>query len=299
MWNVSAAPKTVKATRKLAEEFRAMDPCPHDRPLSERRLLVYERMMLAGQFRPIEWSKAYCVETGGTYRVNGKHTSTLLSTIEKIPEGLFITISEYRCETLADVAALYSTFDSAMGARKVSDINAAFAGTLPSLAEVPLRTVSAVVGGIAYFSHQDSYTTLTATERAEALLDNEEFCLFAHSLIGPSIQHQGDGAKPAIGRLPVVAAIYGSYCKSPDDALAFWKAVKEETGTSPTCPDRKLAKFLISGGSARNGGMRGPSRYRATTREIFVKCIHAWNAWRRKESTNLNYHKQADVPSVA
>lgn len=50
-------PVTLQVTRELAEEFVNMDPAPHDRPLSERRLQVYERLLNEGRFRPVTWAK--------------------------------------------------------------------------------------------------------------------------------------------------------------------------------------------------------------------------------------------------
>jgi hypothetical protein len=31
---------------------------------------------------------------------------------------------------------------------------------------------------------------------------------------------------------------------------------------------------------------------------MFVKCLHAWNAWRRDTVTDLKYHAQAKIPAA-
>src|SRR5262252_2702873 len=105
-WKLIGKPQTVKVTRKLAQEYATMDPPPHERPLSERRLAVYEKLIRQGHFRPVIWATARCKETHGTYRVNGQHTSTLLSGLEDIPE-FWAVIERYQCDTLEDVAKLY------------------------------------------------------------------------------------------------------------------------------------------------------------------------------------------------
>lgn len=107
-WKLISRPKTQKVTKALAKQFAEMDAAPHDRPLSERRLQVYTRLLNEGQFRPVAWTLATCRETGGTYRINGKHTSVMLSNLEDIPE-FYVTIEEYSCDTLEDVARLYAT----------------------------------------------------------------------------------------------------------------------------------------------------------------------------------------------
>jgi hypothetical protein len=45
-------PKTVRVTLALVREFVEMDPVPGDRGIKERRLMVYRRILAAGEFRP-------------------------------------------------------------------------------------------------------------------------------------------------------------------------------------------------------------------------------------------------------
>lgn len=82
MWKQVEKPRTVLASRNLVSEFVNMDPAPYDRPLSEKRLQVYEHILRNGEFRTVTWASCLCLETNNTYRVNGKHTATLLSKIE-------------------------------------------------------------------------------------------------------------------------------------------------------------------------------------------------------------------------
>jgi hypothetical protein len=32
---------------------------------------------------------------------------------------------------------------------------------------------------------------------------------------------------------------------------------------------------------------------------MYVKCLHAWNAWRQGKTTKLAYHATADYPDVS
>src|ERR1700733_6817786 len=63
MWKLTGHPKTQIATRPLAEQFQRMEPAIQDRPVSELRLKVYEKIMRAGGFRPMSWAAAHCKET--------------------------------------------------------------------------------------------------------------------------------------------------------------------------------------------------------------------------------------------
>lgn len=299
-WQLLDKPKTQRVTKKLAEEFATMEPAPHDRPLSERRLQVYQRMLEKGEFRPVTWASALCKETGDVYRVNGKHTSTMLAGLEKTPE-FYVTIEEYECETLEDVAKLYATFDSSMQSRTAKDIYLSFAATVPALAAVPSNFIISSIAGIAIHK-LGLQNNATAAERAELILDHDNFPVWlAQRIETAQTTWKETGVKGKqkcahVLRSPVIAAMFGSFEKSRKDATEFWDLVLNETGKSPGTPDRKLARYLVSISMARVGNDK--SKKIASTREVYVKCLHAWNAWRRGETTNLNYYSEAKIPTL-
>lgn len=294
-WELKGKPATVKVTTKLAKEFAEMEAAHVDRPLSERRLQVYRKVRADGGFRPVTWAKAWCKDTSQFYRVNGKHTSTLFSDGEN-PDGLFVTIEEYVCDTLEDVAKLYATFDSQSQTRNATDVNRSFAAVIPELAQIPFTTINLLVGGLNYepASHAGGSYRAQPAERAEALFDNVDVCVWLLGILGTDRK-----ANPHIWRVPVVAAMVSTYRKAQKAALEFWTAVRDETGVKPDLPDRRLAKFLSITVSDQGAHSTAASkRFRITSREYFVKCIHAWNAWRKNESTQLNYHVNAKVPAL-
>ncbi len=294
-WKLIGSPKTQKATRKLAEEFVTMEMAPRDRPLSERRLQVYQQILNKGEFRPVTWASANCLETGATYRVNGKHTSILLSKAEPLPE-LYVTVEKYECDTLEDVARLYSTFDSKMQSRTANDIYRSFASCIPELVEVPAKVINLTICGVAYFTYQDAYgAKQTAQERAENIFEHSDFAMWVPRVI-PSTAEKNRH----LYRLAVFAAMFATYTKSKSAASDFWKAVCEESGSQANLPDRKLARYLLTHFSSKGGNQVNSKagRYRVADREIYVKCLHAWNAWRKTETTNLNYYPEAEIPSI-
>ena len=301
-WILKGTPKTFKVTAKLANEFATMDSAHTDRPLSERRLGVYRSVLKAAGFRPVTWAKAWCKETEQFYRVNGKHTSTLFASVDlrESPQDVFVVVEEYECDTLEDVARLYATFDSQTQVRNQTDINRSFAATIPELKEFDTRIINLLVGGLVYAdfptatggSTDVSGFPKTPAERAEYLFDNVEFCVWAKDILLER------GKCPHLHRVPVVGAMVGCWRKAKKDAETFWTAVREETGEKPDLPDRKLAKFLSTMAS-NNGTHAGvPRRFRITAKEFFCKSIKAWNAWRKKESTDLKYFADAKLPSI-
>lgn len=295
-YELVGTPESEKVTQALAIKFRDMDPVPNDRPLNPKRVEAYRKMLAAGLFRPVQWATVYCNETQGTYRVNGKHTSNLFSEYENLPQTVHATIEHYHCDDLDDVARLYATFDSRTQLRTASDINRAFAAVDPELQEIPSRIVNMCVTAIAYATYGETFHQKAAAERAECLLEdaNKVFIQWVFEVLSSytdSTRH--------MCRAPVVSAMHMTFQKSRKASSEFWLAVRDGTGRTPKTPDRVLHRFLLSKSIGSGGGkVRGGSKAICGSREMFVKCLHAWNAWRRCTTTDLKYHAQAKIPAA-
>lgn len=298
-WKQAEKPRTVLATPALVKEFVEMEPVPHDRPLSEKRLQVYERILRAGDFRTVTWASVACHETNCTYRVNGKHTATLLSKLDKLPE-FHVTVERYGAEDLKDVANLYNTFDSSLASRTSGDINMAFAATIGELRGLAPRLVNLAVSAIAANRwDENELRKVPPAERAEQLVDHTDFVVWLNKLIPSAGPGGGVNSTTAhIRRAPVAAAMFATYQRAPRLADQFWLAVKEESAPDRDDSTRTLARFLIR---ARIGGGRGGAKMAdtktVTNRELYAKCVHAWNAWRKGEQlTRFNYFANSPLP---
>ena len=296
-YELVGTPKTEKVTQALAIKFRDMDPVPHDRPLNPKRLEAYRKMLAAGLFRPVQWATVHCNETQATYRANGKHTSNLFAEYERLPQDIYATVEHYHCDSLDDVARLYATFDSRTQVRTTNDINRAFAAIDDDLAQIPTKVINLCVTAMAYAKHQGEYAKIPAAERAEALLENtnKQFVLWVFDVLGSS---SSNDTSRLLWRSPVVAAMYSSFQKSRRDSSEFWLAVRDGTGATPKSPDRVLNRFLLSRTISKGGATSKHASSLAAPREMFVKCLHAWNAWRRDTPTDLKYHAQAKIPAA-
>lgn len=299
MWQLLGRPKTQKVTRSLAKQFAEMDPAPHDRPLSERRLTVYENLIKRNQFRPVTWATAICKETDGLYRVNGKHTSTLLSTVDPLPE-FYVTVEEYECDTLEDVAKLYATFDSNMQSRTAKDIYLSFASTVKEFADIPTKIITTAPSAIYYAKFGESTHSRTQpADRAEMLLEHPEFVCWLADLITKGSTYEGQRSKQKclqLLRIPVVAAMFSAWNRAQKASSEFWSAVRDDSGTAANAPDRKLSRYLLVTGMRKID--RGGKLRIGSDREIYVKCLHAWNAWRKGVTTDLKYYPDAKIPTV-
>jgi hypothetical protein len=253
-------------------------------------------MIVAVLFRPVQWARVFCSETGSTYRLNGKHTSNLFAEYEELPQVVQASIENYHCDGMDDVARLYGTFDSRTQVRTTNDINRAFAAVDPDLTELSSRLVNTCVSAICYSFWGEKSSSRSAAERAEVLLedDSKAFICWASSIL-----EARNEATSHLWRSPVVAAMNSSYRKCKRDANEFWLAVRDGTGQTPKAPDRVLQKFLLSRGVAPNGGSdHRRTKKTVSTREMYVKCLHAWNAWRRDTDTDLKYHAQGKIPAA-
>lgn len=292
MWKIAEKPRTLIATKALVKEFSEMTPAPYDRPLSERRLQVYQRILKAGEFRPCTWASVNCSETGEVYRVNGKHTSIMLSgVIDNLPE-FFVTLERYSCDNLHDVAELYNTFDSRLGSRTAHDMNLAFYSTMPEIAGTPKALIHYTVTAASFAKWGEGYTSQSPADRAELLLDNGEFVVWLLGIINTDrkkILH--------VTRGPVVNAMYTTFHKAKGPATEFWTLVRDETHQDRDNASRTLARFLSRVGVACGRGAK-PGKLLSSAREMYVKCIHGWNAWRRNQKTDLKYHPDAKLPSA-
>lgn len=297
-WKQSEKPRTLLASKALVEEFAEMEPAPHDRPLSEKRMQVYERILRSGEFRTVTWASALCAETNCTYRVNGKHTATLLSKLDKLPD-FHVTIERYYCDTLNDVAKLYNTFDSTLASRTTTDINLAFAATIRELAGVTPKIINLTVAAATFHQWSDGeLKRVPPAERAELLIDNTSFALWLQGFTpgyGGAPETRVGSTRPLF-RTPVACAMISTYRKGPRLCDEFWTAVRDETATDRNDPTRALARYLAQVIVAGGMGRTAAGKKAIGQREIYAKCIHAWNAWRKGETTALKYHASAPLP---
>lgn len=298
-WKLKEPPKQLTITHELAEEWSRLEPVGQDRPLSPQRVNGYETLFKAGKFRPVEWSKVYVLETQKWYRVNGKHTSTMFSAIplREYPKA-FATVSCFEADTLLDAAHLYSTFDSKRQIRSKSDTNRAYACLIPEFAAMSDRFVDLMVSGIHF--HITPYTgagpqaSVSDDEKAARLHENIEFVVWAHSIIEPR-----NSMTMPLHRVPVVAAMRGSWLKAKAVSTEFWTAVRDETGPTPQSPDRQLTKWLMLHFSMNRGGMKSHEvkRLRADQREFYIRCIKAWNFYRAGETSKIIYGLNDKIPA--
>lgn len=291
-WKLVEIPKTVKITRKLAQEFALMERAPHDRELQPRRLEHITRIINEGRLRPPEWVCAYCTATGVTYRINGKHTSTVISGLNKIPDYLKAITSKYECQTLEDVADLYATFDAKFTTRSVRDIYTVFGQSHPDLVEVQSHVLAICAAGIAYSTYENGATRVPTEEKARKLLEYSDFVLFVASLSIRAAEYRW------LARSSVVAAMHKTWQKSKTGCVSFWKSVRDGDDPDPQSSSRVLQRWLMTSSlSSKSAVFTEGSR--VTDHEMLSRCILAYNSWRKGKALETRYYADKPTPEVA
>lgn len=289
MFQTMSKPQIERLTKKLAHEFRDMEPCPNDRPLSPRRVEFIKGLVKSSEFRVAEWCSCYCDETSKTYRVNGKHTSVALSDLlengsEDKAKEVRIIRTIYRAKTLEGVAKLYASFDSRMSARSTSDINRVYAQCDDRLSSISTKVINLCVTACAAMkwgtTHKDR---ILPEDRAQEMLLNADFVVWYDSILSGA--HSIFDAK-GLRRSPAAAAMLQTYRKAPEKAAEFWSAVRDASDPAPDSVTRTLNKFLLVSSVNLGSGARS-TKHIVTVKEMFDKCIHAWNAWRDGKTSIL------------
>lgn len=283
--------KTLRPNHGLVSEFATMTPAKSDRNILPARMSLLRKEMVTGRFRTAVWAAVFCKETKQTYRVNGKHTSTLLSQMNgEAPKDIKIYVERYECDTLEDVASLYATFDAKWSARNAGDINKAFAASVPELDGVSLKIINVCVTGMSMSMWGGNYGQYPADQRAQFIISESDFIVWANTILA------GDQRKVKhLLRGSVVAAMYKTWKVAKSESSEFWNAVLIGEGKVGS-PERKLEKVLLT--TSVNAGKGALGLKTASPREIIAKCIHGWNAWVSGSSTDLKYYPKADLPEV-
>lgn len=280
--------KTVPLTRDFAEHFASLPTLKGDRPkdtaAGKRRIKWLKRLVQEGKFYSPKWSTAEL--HGTTYRINGGHSSMMLTGLNgQFPRGLVAVVDEFQCETDHDLVDLFDQFDTRNSVRQSTDVVRAHKSIHASLDGVSTMSINRTLGGIKFY-YTDAGVKMDSERRVRLIHsdEHERFMLWADSLYsGKHMRNSG-----------VIAAMFATYQKDPQKSDVFWNEVLRESNPDPDNASRVISRFLRE----NVGRKQSSGKDKWTTHAIYVKCIHAWNAWRRGEGTSLKYHVAAGTPRL-
>jgi hypothetical protein len=265
-------------TKQFAQEFAGLTQLDRERSRKSSRLTQLDRLIRLGKIKAFNWAVG-CY--GGThYRVNGGHTSYLFTVDTPIPPGATAIVEYYDCDTLDDVAALWSSFDSQLSSRTSNENISIFSSTRDGLKGVSPRVLSLALSAVS-FDHWGNNFQFKAPrlERYELLDQHSPFVRWLADL------RLTESSRNFLGRVGVVYAMLKTWQISPPAALAFWTEVGQgvtvdDEPIHPRSPTGQLRTYLLST-DVNNGVGSKTSRPKASFEAMAKRCILVWNHWRR------------------
>jgi hypothetical protein len=292
MFKIIEGPVVRKATSELAKHFVQMASLPEDRPYREGIAILLEKALKAGQLRAPEWASV--VVNGIQYRINGKHTSILLSKLKPkdIPKDLRVVITKFFAKDFEEAARIYATYDSNTSARTQKEINHMFAASCPELTKVNRRTIDtavAAIGNVIWSKHERRYKTVH--EKAALIIQHTEFLVWINKLFQGTTQ----GTR-YMHRSPVNSVMFETYSKDKKAATEFWQGVRDGSSESNKTADRFLQRWLMTVWMHRSSIT--PKEI-VDERKVWVCCVTSWNNWRRNIPMNsFKYYAKRDIPEA-
>lgn len=266
------AMRLAKITPKLATKFKYMQKWDGERPLSESRM-AYLIENIPMVHLPFLWITVIINELA--YRMNGQHTSTLLSERpELIEPDMRALLVEFECESKAGASVLYASLDARNSSRTVSELNRSFSGGHPRLDRYNKGFIDLCSAGIRTSTNgiQD-HGSISIVARGELLYNNLDFIDFAADILPGRTDESRH-----LWRVPSIYAMHKTWSVDQEDARTFWECVRDgdtERGTWPDVLRDYLRATALGGTSVRST--------RVDTRAVMgEKCLRVWNAWRRE-----------------
>ena len=279
--------KIKEVTPDVAAKILEANVFEGQRPLRDKHVKILSETILKNLFTVGHIAVAkQCWNGGDSMLANGQHTCHAV-----IAAGKSITAvcDEYHCKTPEDFALLYRQFDN-NAARSLSEI------ALPEAIALNInwskQIINAILAGIGYIEHHNG---VHKNKRIESLKKYVSEGNAINDLLScvkaTESRHLRRGA--------VVAAMISTFKKCSADAEIFWEEVRDGDNLKSISPSLKLRNYLLSTNCSVGRGVHSPSLNQAATyKEMFSKCIIAWNAYRRGDATSLKYYAEKEVPKV-
>jgi hypothetical protein len=272
--------KKVDFTMDLARQMIEMPEFKGERPLRDGHVEFLTQHAKNGTFMPEQATLIDCLcrYDGVIRRLNGHHTAWMRHFMppDWVPK---IRCLRYAVEDEEDFRMLYSLIDRG-APRSQGHVAIARLFDTERYAGISKSAISMTKNGFAYWMWGDN-TTARRQHRIDEIVrlmesENYQIChevaIFINDLTV---------VEAYLKRACVIGAIFATFSKAKNDAVAFWTPVR--TGldiTDPHDPRKTLRDYLQRmkvGGNIfnKNNIVHAETMYRG--------CIHAWNAFRRKE----------------
>lgn len=276
--------KIVPLTRELVDNTLHAPRCKGERKLQRKRLGFLGKRLTEGLFYPPRWS--FASFNGTRYRMNGQHSSKILSEAseELFPHDMVAIIDEFQVDNDQDLADLFAQFDAKASSRTRGEVVNAHGRIHTEYEGLSQTQLTACATGIVYgLLNGEEVRTIPDEDRGRYLHEYVDFVIWVNEFIKVRKLLRG----------PVIGAMFRTYASDKYAALTFWRWVRDENHPQVTHSTRVLAEFLKMYPDKKH-----KKAFAWNSRAFYVKCLHAWNAYRAGTITVLKYHCNAPIPKV-
>ena len=263
--------ETRDLTPDLANEFAEMPASVTERDLDPKRIARLREKVLSGLAISFNWARGKVLATGEIYRVNGHHSSLMLSKLNgNFPAGLQAHVDDYEVDDANGLALLFRQFDDRKSARTLADISGVYQMIHDDLRQTPKEAARKAIEGAAWYEGRIVGIAMPKGDDVFTLFNQPKYHDFV-KMVGSVYSSK----TPEFSQ-PVIGAMYGTYDRNPQDAETFWLDVaRQGGGNEEKHPTTVLDAWLLAGKQSDNP----PGQM-----EVYRACVLAWNAYRNRRN---------------
>ena len=263
-------------TRELAQHFLDMPSVKGERKIKPKRLEALANEIGHGFLREWDWAVCLCHENGLTFRINGQHSSTLI-TQGRVPDDNPACIKHFEAETIENLNDLWSIVDSKISSRDKREVLNAIIMEDPDLERLRDDPLLLNIHGALSLVEFGSGHTETDRETARAIHKHKDFILWCFNIMeGETLYGKPKPFPKPFRKNGVQYAMFITYNWNPDLARIFWREVVTGRG-EPDTGSRLLHDQIKHKGIAV---AKGSVQWYMYTNY----CLHAHKVWDEKRT---------------
>lgn len=288
---MKAKASLITVTPKKAEEFLSHNTYAGQRNASSRHIQEIGDKLSDGRFHIGNVALVY---NGSTILADGQHQCHACVATGKSFKAVLQEYTVEEGDTKEDIARVFSQFNVDKS-RTRGDI-AWIHGCQLGMSEWPRRCVTicnTAIGWLESGLSSKNYVSLTKDQNAALLGKYKKQCQFVYDVL-----FSEGGRHRHMMRSPVVAAMIVTCTRSRQDAEKFWCSVRDGDLLTRGAPAFVLREWLMRAVVTMGSAARG-EREKSDSREMYSRCIVAWNAFRNGEDrAHLKYSQKSPTPKA-
>lgn len=241
----------IPLTQDFLTEFCKLPQMPGERVLRPKRIMFLLGKLRSGKFVGAEWHVAIDRETEIKYRVDGHHSSVMLSTLPSdvpFPTGLLMSLTTYECDSLGeDGADIFNLFNNPESVRNNDDAMEMYRARVTEVSAIESRLLGKIAMGIIEYNkemaNKGSKSAVVYKSRNSGLYwENPTMVQFA--CWAAAFNETKNAA--FLARSPIVTEMFVDWQSNTDHATEFWELVFKESHPEPDHHTRELADTFKS-----------------------------------------------------